>query len=471
MGAHEWTTPEQRDYLHTKLPAYKVAAATGKKTKVDAFFISLNEEFLTRWPVDPAGKSLEELGLEITAAKNKLKTWMRYRTSERGQAAGTRRRKNSLFTLLKSKQKKPRPYRAFDAYTRLYKSKVAEEVKRLEEQGGIGDSDGEGEGAGDTDEIDALRSVRMKRWRKAAATLYGREPQENMNAGRSGGSAWAECDEDLSPEDFQFAIDQLPEVVGEVLSSDGKVRTMGEHTGWHFALLGGGPMPNRSGAISTKSFCYGTTPLGADFQSCHPDFQEQVKLPFCKYLKRAFDHAARNARAMDRKEDGDEDDAGLDGLIPIDAVDDSSNKAEDTEGQSATKRLRAVTPAGVDSFAAAGKQVGETRGTDKSSGYTSAASSVNAFDLSGGSAWDDNDNDTTWFNSLLGQSTAGEEFDPSVSGPSSLGTSSSTVSSGDLFSLGDTSTYASACALNVSFGAAPTNNVDISLPDALLLCD
>ncbi|KAJ6515216.1 hypothetical protein C8R45DRAFT_1086430 [Mycena sanguinolenta] len=116
---------------------------------------------------------------------------------------------------------------------------------------------------------------------------------------------------------------------------------------------------------------------------------------------------------------------------------------------------------------AAGKQVGETRGTDESSGYTSAASSVNAFNLSGGSAWDDNDDDTTWFNSLLGQSTAGEEFDPSVSGPSSLGTSSSTVSSGDLFSLGDTSTYASACALNVSFGAAPTNNVDISLPDTM----
>ncbi|KAJ7823228.1 hypothetical protein B0H14DRAFT_3470207 [Mycena olivaceomarginata] len=60
-----------------------------------------------------------------------------------------------------------------------------------------------------------------------------------------------------------------------------------EETGWMGLFMAGGPMPNRDGAISIKTFCFGTTPNGADFAASHSNFGE-VKGAFGKFLKRAF---------------------------------------------------------------------------------------------------------------------------------------------------------------------------------------
>ncbi|KAJ6484702.1 hypothetical protein C8R45DRAFT_931153 [Mycena sanguinolenta] len=394
MVGRKWTTSAQEEYLQGRLLEYRMAAATGRKTKMDRYWTSLDSEFFERWPLlasvvsvtmDPAAMARR---ISKARAIKDVDALPLNRAFSGGWGEEVER--------LPVPRAQQRPYRPLEVYARLYKAKIGVAVSECEKAEGVDPDSEEDDDAEDEEaknkQVTTKRSVAMSRWRKVSKALYEAEPIEVkarvMEEMKEMEEEWksgdvAEGEDERTPEQYQFGIDQLGEVANEVL------QVMGEHTGWHFMLLCGGPMPERSGAISTKSFCYGTTPLGADFQSSHADFKGGVKLPFCQYLKRAFDHSARNARALEV--DGNHGAAvgttGLEGLLTLEG--DEEHEEETTSGPVATKRKRAphtttMQRALGSSRVAPADPAGETEAADDTSDYGSTASS---FALSGSSTW------------------------------------------------------------------------------------
>ncbi|KAF7364446.1 hypothetical protein MSAN_01105700 [Mycena sanguinolenta] len=400
MVGRKWTTVAQEAFLYSQLPEYMSAASKGT-IKAKKFLVGLNGEFLERLPVVQApGVSLEDWGLQMLA---RLKTWMRYRASNRGQGAGTRREKGSLFKALKA-PKGTRKLRPVEVYQKMYGEKVGAETSRRAEAAqvegygvssegaaaeGIAKQVAEGEAES---EVTAKRRVLMSSMRWSAMDLYAQEPEDVKRAV-----------EDRMTEinaETRGGINQLGGVASEVL------KTMGEHTGWHFMLLAGGPMPNRGGAISIKSICYGTTAHGCDFQTSHATFTEGVKVPFSQYLKRAFGHEQRSARALKQEEDPFTSD-GVEGLIPMEAVDGDHVPEEMNSGATVVSREKegedlartkvaagppprssqAVASAVQESHATGGETAGISAPRDGSD-FGSVASTL---DLCSRSAWGEDD--------------------------------------------------------------------------------
>lgn len=69
MGGREWTTPEQKAYLYSLLPKYKTTVASGSQEAVKRYFVTLSEEFLSYWPPEKPGMTLEEIGKATDAVK------------------------------------------------------------------------------------------------------------------------------------------------------------------------------------------------------------------------------------------------------------------------------------------------------------------------------------------------------------------------------------------------------------------
>ncbi|KAJ7795154.1 hypothetical protein B0H14DRAFT_3496337 [Mycena olivaceomarginata] len=354
MPAKEWATPAQKRYLMSKLTAYMAATDIANHKSLYRFWVTLNEGWFELFPVRTT-TDLVAIGDEIENTKEQLKTWMRYRAARRRRAAGTgpssgggdgggssigaalagsssgsgggrASKTRSLFSVLK-RTKEIRPYRPIEVYQKVYNLKISQEVMAWgygllneETESAAAAADASASSSADvmtlTDEeiraaaeketeaiearIHKNRQLRMSMWRRAAIELYDAEDDEvkaeikaEMEAMNAERAARAGGDTDEStPEDYQHAIDQLRDVAEQVLKS------IGEATGWHLCLLAGGPMPNRAGAISTKTICYGTTALGSDFQASHPTFDDSVKAHFNKFLKRAFPHEVRDARGI-----------------------------------------------------------------------------------------------------------------------------------------------------------------------------
>ncbi|KAF8130509.1 hypothetical protein K438DRAFT_1788624 [Mycena galopus ATCC 62051] len=302
-----WTTDAEKTFLLGKFPAYVKASAGPKKTSQrsqDTFFNELNAEFLQLFPVP---------GDQIEQRKGQLKTWMRYRDSTRGRAAGAggggsrRRGKASLFEGL-IPPKTTRPLRAVEVYQKMYGPTVRAEVEKrtadpkekaakekflagLAAARELKDAGEKDAGEKDEESQDAKTDEHrwaMSLWRRVVTSMYDgekavvkaavREWMAVLNMARSLGMQDVDEEEERTPEQYQHAINQLVDVVNQVL------KTIYEKTGWHCCFLGGGPMPDRAGKVSMKT----TSPNGNDFQASHEDFNTAVKAPFASYLKRAF---------------------------------------------------------------------------------------------------------------------------------------------------------------------------------------
>ncbi|KAF8214689.1 hypothetical protein K438DRAFT_1955735 [Mycena galopus ATCC 62051] len=263
-------------------------------------------------------------------------------------AARARKKTDALFKAFQKKKKGTRPYRAVEVYQKMHGPKVRQEalrrryglltdeaeVERLAAGPALVLSAEETKEAELREELESMNRTlenhreQMRIQRAAAMALLDAETEavkqevmEQMavlNAARrkDGG---AELEDAQSPEQHQHAIDQLVEVATGVL------QIIEQATGWKPTLLCGGPMPSHGGAISVKVICLGTTPLGADFQVFHSNFDEAVKLLFVQFLKRAFPHEIRDARAIEAIPDT------LEGLLRIDVQD-----SEDEEAASAS---------------------------------------------------------------------------------------------------------------------------------------
>ncbi|KAJ7212394.1 hypothetical protein B0H12DRAFT_1079450 [Mycena haematopus] len=365
MPAQEWTTPAQKAYLVEMFAKYLEMSEQGNKKSSQRFWVSLNEGFFTRFPDQAAGD-----GDQIAKAKERLKTWMRYRerharasaagreSSTSGGGGGRGGKKKSLFQLLQ-KTKVTRPYRPVEVYQKLYGRRVRGELMKR----GYGDLNEEAEAervaasregrilteedeireeAEAEERVRQHRSMRLSMTRTTAIDMLNNESDEvkaevqaemvRLNDERAAGVE--EHDGERTPEQYQHAIDQLGDVVTTLL------QTIGEETGWHLCLLAGGPMPRRGGAISTKSICFGTTALGQDFPAAHPNFEEAVKTHFNKYLKRAFPHEIRDARGLATSNEADDTAPSLEGLIALDPDDNDDGVAQTSKASDKPKRVR-----------------------------------------------------------------------------------------------------------------------------------
>ncbi|KAF8209555.1 hypothetical protein K438DRAFT_1960563 [Mycena galopus ATCC 62051] len=293
MTGREWTTEAQKEYLRTKLPAHKLAQETNVLGK---FWTDLWAGFFKRFPMEkqlglrplaPGATPLEKndedrLGLETAAMKARLKTWCSYHTRRAGCASPKGKKGKGLFKLLK-KQAARRPYREIEVYQSLYRDKIREAV--MGKGYGLWNEEAQAAAAaavaaaaaalGGEDIVvltpeEALakelreeeatarirdnRGKRMGLLRNTAIEMYTAETTEvqfevkaeteQRNLDREGDDA---ADGVRSPEQYQFAIDQLPTMlqnVSEVIELE---------TGWHGVFLLGGPMPRRAGAVSMKT--------------------------------------------------------------------------------------------------------------------------------------------------------------------------------------------------------------------------
>ncbi|KAJ7884166.1 hypothetical protein B0H14DRAFT_3432580 [Mycena olivaceomarginata] len=359
MAPQEWGTPSQREYLHKMLEKYRDARASDKENALERFWLKLDEGWFTRYPVeDDLGITVDGPGAEpltpdqlnligqaTKKMKKRLHTWMHWRKSKSRAVVNKR---SALFEILKRK-KKTRPLRALEVYQKLYRAKIRSEVM----QRGYGLLNEEAEAdrvalaRGPNAEVSVMtpeetlaeeqrveeeaiarvrsnRAARMSMLRTTAMELFAAEPESvrgevlakmaEMNGDRASGLS-GDVLETRMPEEYQHAIEQLPEVVLKVTTA------IEEETGWMGLFLAGGPMPNRDGSISIK----------------------QVKAEFGKFLKRAFPHDVRDARAI-----VSEGEAATvpGGLIPFDSdvENDNDNGSDDEREKASSSATPATAP-------------------------------------------------------------------------------------------------------------------------------
>ncbi|KAJ7866315.1 hypothetical protein B0H13DRAFT_2352603 [Mycena leptocephala] len=352
MGAHEWTTAPQREFLLGRLSIYLAALWRD-------WFEKWPEEAELGFPLRVAGaaplttEELKQLGESTNNKKERLKTWMRYRDkARRNPVKISKKTACSLFRILEKEAVK-RALRPQEMYQKLYGAKIKEEVLKR----GYGELNEEAEAeraaaaAGQSEQAavtiltedervlaemmeDALalarvhknRALRMSLWRTTSIEMYQLESDDVKKQIEAATAQFnserimpaAADDDKRTPLEYQHGIDQLGHVLSKVHEA-----TMKE-TGWVGFVMMGGPMPRHGGAISTKTFCFGTTPAGLDFQAVHPTFEDDVKKQFNKFLKRTFSHEVRDRRGIPP---GDEDVAMPEGLLAFEGSD-----VEDDQG-------------------------------------------------------------------------------------------------------------------------------------------
>ncbi|KAJ6527493.1 hypothetical protein B0H19DRAFT_1084037 [Mycena capillaripes] len=361
MGGSKWTTTEQQDFLQARLPAYLAAKAEQKEPSMARFWNSLDAAWFETFPEEPklglpprvpgavplTEEERKRVGEATISTKKQLKTWMRWREPVeagsgrdrvgRGRGGG-RSGGRSLFQLLQ-RQKTKRPLRPVEVYQKNYSSKIMEEVLKL----GYGEMNEEAEAervaaakaeAGPSEAkvltaeelqaeekwLDDLAVARVLKNRQLRMSLccWTQSPKRSrttsglrlnkLNQKRAEDAATSQDDE-RTPEQYQHAIDQIPAVLANVR------KTVMQETGWHLFSMLVGPMPERGGQISTKTFCYGETPAGNDFQAACTNF-EVFKIEFNKWGKRCFPHDVRDARGL-RGAGSQVEPPRLDGLISL----------------------------------------------------------------------------------------------------------------------------------------------------------
>ncbi|KAJ7920506.1 hypothetical protein B0H13DRAFT_1867578 [Mycena leptocephala] len=365
MGAHEWATAPQHEFLLGRLSAYLAAVEDKHRVPLSRFWDQLWRDWFEKWPEEAefgfplrvAGaaplttEELKQLGESTNNTKERLKRWMRYRDkARRNPVRISKKTARSLFRILEKEVVK-RALRPQEMYQKLYGAKIKEEVLKR----GYGELNEEAEAeraavvaaaAGPSEQAavtiltedervlaemteDALALARVHK--NQMYQLESDDVKKEIEAATAQFNSErimpaAADDDERTPLEYQHGIDQLGHILSKVHDA-----TMKE-TGWVGFVMMGGPMPHRGGAISTKTFCFSTTPAGLDFQAVHPTFEDDVKKQFNKFLKPTFLHEVRDRRGIPP---GDEDAAMPEGLLAFEGSDvEDDQGVGDAEGNS-----------------------------------------------------------------------------------------------------------------------------------------
>ncbi|KAJ7691096.1 hypothetical protein B0H14DRAFT_3532067 [Mycena olivaceomarginata] len=270
MAPKEWATQPQLEYLRTMLPKYRDARTGVKEKSLARFWLLLDNGWFSRYPVEA------ELGIIVSSPGAEPLTPDELKLI--GDA--TMKMKKRLRTWMHTEEKEEdSPLRALEVYQKIHRTKIRSKVMRRGYR--LLNEEAEAERvalARDPNTemtvmtLEESQAKEQKVEDQAVERILirrgarGREAEvlaqmEEMNGERALGLR-----DDISgtcvPEEYQHAIDQLPEVVSKV------TRAIEEETGWMGLFMAGGPMLN------------------------------QVKGKFGKFLKRAFPHDVHDTRGI-----------------------------------------------------------------------------------------------------------------------------------------------------------------------------
>ncbi|TFK60901.1 hypothetical protein BDN72DRAFT_864018 [Pluteus cervinus] len=289
-----WTTIEQKDWLHTKIPGFIDARARGRST---AYAKGVHRSFSEIWPeIDtlfkertstrPINLNAADVG-ELQAYKKKrsvqIHTWLQRNSTQRGRLAN-----RAVKALLRnSAPRRKRAYQLGEIYNKLYPENVAavyQERKtedltkgqRLNLIKKISEELLEGE----TEEVKALVEQEQDKRRDQLEVLA-----------KGNGATTAELD-DLT---LQQYINQLPDLLTSVVGEIGKLCPE-----WGFLVVASGPMPKANNATHLFDLYSGPKSVeGYTFVEAHEDFDTDVRIPFGNFVEAGIVDAVKREAAKE----------------------------------------------------------------------------------------------------------------------------------------------------------------------------
>ncbi|KAJ7167292.1 hypothetical protein C8R43DRAFT_1121730 [Mycena crocata] len=343
MPPSGWTTDEEFAYLQTKIPEYVRAKANGTFWK---FWPALFEEWFRMFPeekrlgfetvtdegdaVNLSPEQEEAVGRGLLQKRNQLETWFRWHSQKVNKvAASQNKREDSLANaMFEKKAPRRRAHRPSELFQKRNKAAIDEalrakgffEINEAHMAATVVDwaeEDDETQKA----RIKTAQAARMRMRTCVVDELFSQASEEELRCieelieeetkelalrgnGKKGRNAKdAEEAEDQAreptPEDYQRAIDESPEVVARVH------KVLAKKTGWFGITIYGGPNPRYGGGLSMKTVCFGRTQTGNDFEVAHGSFDESISKHFQVFLKRSFPTDVRRARALQEPESQD----------------------------------------------------------------------------------------------------------------------------------------------------------------------
>ncbi|KAJ6455104.1 hypothetical protein C8R47DRAFT_1228420 [Mycena vitilis] len=324
MAPKPWYNEEQRVFLATQMPLFIKRQKTSKLYKFwrpmfEAWFSLFSEEAALGFDLPGTigarkltDDELAQLGAAIIKRKSKLENYFRNNCGKLGgPAAKHMKSSNSLARMLfKAKPPRSRAHKAIELFQIRNNARIHEECVREGHDSLNEAAVAKAQGAAWVDEDDAVQVARVKELARArlalrtrvVKALFAQASDEELAAiaqlmeqEKAGDIVGCEEDGDManrSPAEYQASIDESWLVVKRFLT------VLAEMTGWYGFTMWGGPNPSLGGELSMKSFSYGLTPAGNDFEAAHAKFEEGLVLPYQIFLSRCFTPQMRLDRAL-----------------------------------------------------------------------------------------------------------------------------------------------------------------------------
>ncbi|KAJ8474938.1 hypothetical protein ONZ51_g6876 [Trametes cubensis] len=256
--AKTWTTPEQREWLLARLPAFRESQA---KKASGAWFSAIYEDWLTEFPLDPpteqelrdADGDAEVAADEKKKAKLDVYWWFWNRRGSSNGTTGKRskgeKKAKTVLDLTKKIKKKVQPYQAYwslkgKAVTPIVKQAYKDYQKSVPEDQQVE------EFAFNTQKVREMYEAETDEV-KAEVEAHRRKLVEGSSALMQFTDSLGETKEDLALQqqahDIQVAINNLPRAIQEVLENIERL------TGWKASIFVGGPNPE-TGMIMSYMF-------------------------------------------------------------------------------------------------------------------------------------------------------------------------------------------------------------------------
>ncbi|SJL17205.1 uncharacterized protein ARMOST_20751 [Armillaria ostoyae] len=268
-GPKSWATEEQWDFLVANCPDFRVAqAARGKKTALDDFWKKILRIFLEQFPIEEENDEL------LNFWRTRLKQWYNNH-SNKDHLSPTAVKA----VLPKSDTRRLKPV---ELYSHLYypmrlKSAVAAKI-----------------------EEDAIPKPQVLNCIRGGYEVVERSVEERESKPK----------EVMTPEDYAAAYKDAEVHITKF------IQALGEATGGCITVLFGACDPNAGGKVRTCGYHLGKDSEGNNFGVSNPNYMDKILKLFTSIVKKAIPPEVREARALKKRIEEDEEDNEADALPP-----------------------------------------------------------------------------------------------------------------------------------------------------------
>ncbi|KAJ7112821.1 hypothetical protein C8R43DRAFT_1138739 [Mycena crocata] len=357
MPPNGWTTDNEFAFLWSQIPEYIKCKANGTFWKFWPVFYA---EWFRRFPEEArlgfGGVTAEGDAIKLTAEqevvagkalekrKQQLETWFRWHSKKVNKPAVAQNKADYSLgnEMFKKKLPRRRAHRPRELFQKRNKALVDDaldvegffevnEAHRVASLADLADETEEEKNA----RMKAAQAERMNMRTRVVDRLFSEASEDELrcineliegeqqeiaaagNGKKKNRQEQREQDEEAAareptPEEYQMAIDESPEVMARVHE------VLAKRTGWYGITIYGGPNPRYGGGLSMKSVCFGRTLAGNDFETAHTSFDHSISKYFQAFLKRSFPTEVRRARALQQLADTvDATLPALDGLFRL----------------------------------------------------------------------------------------------------------------------------------------------------------